>query len=65
MRVIILARVDFQCLNCASIIIDNNLYQMDTTDVYAHRRLLYKCDASISKIYSNVFKMLLEPDAVI
>lgn len=38
---------------------------MDTTDVYAHRRLLYKCDASISKIYSNVFKMLLEPDAVI
>lgn len=37
---------------------------MDTTDVYAHRRLLYKCDASISKIYNNVFKMLLDPDTV-
>ena len=31
---------------------------MDTVDTYTQRRLLFKCDNSISKIYTNLFKIL-------
>ena len=34
---------------------------MDTTDPYTHRRLLYKSDPSIAKVYTNA--MLMYPQA--
>lgn len=30
---------------------------MDNSDVYTYRRLLYKSDGSIGKIYSNIMKL--------
>ncbi len=34
---------------------------VETADVYTNRRLLYKCDASIAKIYGNIIKMMGQP----
>lgn len=37
---------------------------MDTGDVYSSRRILYKCDNPISNIYSKLFKLLSEAEAM-
>ena len=34
---------------------------METTDIYTNRRLLYKCDTSIAKIYGSIMKMMAQP----
>lgn len=37
---------------------------MDSTDVYSSRQLLFKCDNSISKLYSNLIKILSDPSGM-